>query len=341
MRKADDGQMKFLRPLFAAIFAALFLLFAWSAIGSSTARAAPAVDGLISPVSQDDPIADRWVQSGASGSTCTRTFDSDNDEWDYSEACATIQEALNVARPGETIHVAGSFTYGAIAILKDVTIIGGYAPGFGQMEAPPTFPGTFPTTVNGIQVTAGKVTLQGLHVSNPSGSGIYVLGPSVELSVEGSWIHGNGNTGVNGGGIAVVSAATVKLEDVDIYQNSAASGGGIYVGAGELSISGNSTVYNNNATNGGGLYASSPLTVTVAGITLTTNSATQGGAIYAQNSKLVVEGDARLISNQATSQGGAVYVSGGTPSFNSVLLQQNNAPAGGGIYASRGIVLLQ
>jgi hypothetical protein len=97
--------------------------------------------------------------------------DDDDEQPDYTYfSCRTIGRALEVAAPGDTIHVAGrvttfdacppaqfptAFLYTSLSynetlvIGKEITIKGGYCPGFGQFIAPPQDLDRVPVVIQG------------------------------------------------------------------------------------------------------------------------------------------------------------------------------------------------
>ena len=137
------------------------------------------------PVFAQDITIERWVDktNGDDGNNCTRSVEEgDPDTYTY-HSCETIQRALAVANPGDVIRVAAGTYAGPLTINKELTFIGGYAPGFGSFIDPPTYPAYYPTVSGGsppIQITAGTsvtlttISLDGFKVSGGVGGGIRV-----------------------------------------------------------------------------------------------------------------------------------------------------------------------
>ena len=137
----------------------------------------------------------------------------------------------------------------------------------------------------GIYVAAGtSLTIEDLcgiagNTASADGGGVYCGGV---LDFRGGSIGGSGashaNTAVNGGGVYLVSAASLIMDgSAEIAYNTATNGGGVYVGSGaSLTMENLSAVMHNTATaNGGGINNSG--IVTMSGGTVSGNT---GGGMY-------------------------------------------------------------
>ncbi|MEM7534110.1 MAG: right-handed parallel beta-helix repeat-containing protein, partial [Chloroflexota bacterium] len=299
----------------------------------------------------------RWLEdydndTDDSGDTPPDDDDDTNDVYDYRKACATIQQAVNIANNGDIIRVdKGNYIQSVIIENKELTLVGGYYNGFGQLADP-----LFDWEVNPtyIQGSGGR----GLTIRNS------------KVTMEGFRIHGGG-TGNSGGGIAVDNGSNATLDKMLVFNNAAGSGGGgIYVGGSStyLKIT-NSSIFNNNAAGnygggifinnanidaenvlihnnfarleGGGININSQLTQTLKMITVTNNIAgSNAGGIRAYNTNVPIEN--AYIGGNSAPFGGGFYQSFGTMTLKNVIFQQNNASSnGGGAYVDQSATKLE
>ena len=329
---------------------AVVLAMAWALLAATPALAQTTIE--------------RWVDAtnGSDHNNCTRIVEEGEEEGDpdiYTyKSCATLQRAIAVANPGDVIRVAGGTYAGPITVVEELTLIGGYVPGFGPIIEPPTFPAYYATISGGgvpVQITAGfiitptTVTLRGLKVTAGSGGGVRVQGMGIgplEVTLENMDIHHNANA-ANGGGVAVTGSQTkLSLLGSTVRNNSAtSSGGGVYAGGSAQMELGDDTVVSSNSApggSGGGVAVSGALTVTLGGITITTNSAANGGGLYTGDNRVSVGADTVIQNNTATSNGGGVYLTGNSAALASAVIRGNTATSGsgGGIYVSGGAPVL-
>ncbi|HET91233.1 MAG TPA: DUF11 domain-containing protein, partial [Chloroflexi bacterium] len=239
--------------------------------------------------------------------------------------CATVQHAVDVAQPGDTILVAaglyddltsveaGTEAYTQVVYLdKDVTLLGGYTPTNWE---------TFDPVVNQTVLDAGgrgramyvadrvTVTIAGFDLRNGQvdgdGAGLYIAGTS-RVTVTDNTFHDNqaAGSGSRGGGL-FYGGGDSPLERNTFHDNTAADGAGLYIADGSPTVW-NSLFYGNAAgEEGGGLYIAggSP---TAWNNTFYSNTASQGGGIY-------ILGGSVSISNTilAGNTGYGVYLAGG------------------------------
>ena len=155
-------------------------------------------------------------------------------------------------------------------------------------------------------------------------------------------IVSNNAASANGGGIYVVSIATVRvnysspmLTNVIISNNTAARGGGLYTQNGSPMLT-NVTLSGNSATGGagGGMnnqvldestdeYSIPVLT----NVTFSGNLANGGGGMFSNNSNPVLT-NVTFSGNTANIRGGAILNEGASPIFRNVTFSGNTAPAG-------------
>ena len=132
------------------------------------------------------------------------------------------------------------------------------------------------------------------------------------------------NEASTGGGIW--SAGTVTLSgDCIVEGNTAQSrGGGVYLSAGSLTVNGNASIANNEASTGGG------------NAFIANNEASTGGGIWSAGT-VTLSGDCIVEGNTAQNSGGGVYLSAGSLTVDgNASIAKNQAPYGGGLYASGG-----
>ncbi|MCA9926808.1 MAG: right-handed parallel beta-helix repeat-containing protein, partial [Anaerolineales bacterium] len=232
----------------------------------------------------------------------------------------SLQLAVDLAAAGETVYVDGTCygvntrqNSGAVDVTqntfisKNLTIDGSWRSGSATLDA----------LENGrvVYIDAGAVvTLTKMSLENGDAAGA-----------------GIGNIG---GG--VYNAGTLRLDEVEIRDNTAVSGGGIYNTA-VITLE-NNTIDGNSATNGAGLYnntGSGSATIINENLFQNNIATGGGGALYQNNGDLLLDGN-NLFDNSAD-EGGALYLAGGTADAVDVqnnFIVRNTAAVGGGIYNS-------
>jgi hypothetical protein len=230
------------------------------------------------PLVRADP-GTRYVETTGS--------DANNDCADPDNPCATLQRAIDVAQPGDELHVAGGgYTrVGTLAVItKELSIVGGFAADFGTHD-----PALYQTVLDAewggpvISITlAGDVTLlyltltRGNGVGCPDGwgdcgGGIYAVNTTLHV---GQCVIVN-NVGSRtepafGGGVYVYNRGSFLNEfwDNQIVSNTASMagtgwGGGLFLEAASgylsaASVTGNAFEHNTASTagwgQGGGLF---------------------------------------------------------------------------------------
>lgn len=150
------------------------------------------------------------------------------------------------------------------------------------------------TAVGTVTVTDSSLSLNGRGIVNLAGT----------MQVTGSAISQNTNTSTALGGGGILNAATLRVTNSTIAQNSAQNGGGIYNYLGIMTVT-NSTLSGNTASGGGGGIDNDVGTLTVTNSTLAGNAATNaGGGIF--NTFLLTVTNSTLAGNAAPSGGGIV-----------------------------------
>jgi len=237
----------------------------------------------------------------------------------FSSADATaVQQAVDVANPGDIVKVAGYcagiqvigiFTQ-TVYIVKNMTLQGGYThTNWLAMPDPVAYPTTLDGQNNGIVAvitSSDTVTVSYLTLTNGRASG-------------------------GGGGIYHINGRLFVINS-HLLNNTAATGGGLYHWSTDVTIR-NSQFTGNTTTSGsgGGVFGRQG-TTTIISSTFTNNSANSGGGIYSQLGVLTVR-NSQVQGNLASGGGGGIYTEGTALVENSVIIN-NTATIGraGGIY---------
>jgi parallel beta-helix repeat protein len=227
----------------------------------------------------------------------------------------TIQAAISVASNGDTVQVAAgtyaenlNFLGKTIQVTSeqgpDATIIDGNGMGpvvtFSSGENSQSILNGFtlrngnaagsPSEGGGIRIVGSSPTVTGNVITNNSaanGGGGIAINSGSPL-IQGNFIRNNGQTsgfsgGVGGGGIAVLGAASARILNNNISNNSwySASGGGISLfAAGTPTIQNNIVSFNSAYSQGGGFYIVNQSDAAIVQNLIVGNTASIGGAVY-------------------------------------------------------------
>jgi uncharacterized membrane protein len=244
----------------------------------------------------------------------------------------SIQAALAVAQPGDTLDVAGTCSgvhpYTAPApsactdgsgdmlttvhLDKNVNLVGGWRIDFSGQG--------LTTTLDAEQM--GRV--------------IYVA-PGVTATVEGFDIINGLVSGAEGNGAGIcIDQAEPTIRGNRIYSNTATNGGAIYSLNGGAFIEGGNRIFSNEAEDGAAVYADGAALTVQNNFIYSNTAATNGGAFYnlAGNNNFWHN---TVYANEATGgDGGAIYVAADSPSIRSNIVMANTSGGVDGAYGATG-----
>ncbi len=186
------------------------------------------------------------------------------------------------------------------------------------------------------------------NTAHYNGGGLYISVHSTlflnQVSISNNSVDSTYN-GSRGGGISLDHYSTLNFIDGEISGNSAYAGGGIYSYESHLNLS-NTSVRENEAKNqGGGIYSGASMGSLLQSVTVSDNVvqavySAHGGGLYIGGNTVLVDVDISRNSaicsdeSQYSSMGGGLSLSG-SPSLSGVVIQNNYADKGGGIYLHR------
>jgi len=183
------------------------------------------------------------------------TNGSDSAPGTLSAPFATLQKAVDLANPGDTIYMRGC-TYAAptqVHIGRNGSSAA-YVNLFNYPGEVPVLDGSGNTNASAAVIVLDNVSwwhLKGLEVRNGSGWGIYVRGTTTNDILELCNVHHNLRLGESGGGINVENASNILILNNDTHNNGhIGSEGGSGITIGGSSGSGNvirgNRIYHNN-----------------------------------------------------------------------------------------------
>jgi hypothetical protein len=207
----------------------------------------------------------------------------------------TIDQAMNVSDPGDTVFVSPDTYDGAQLTVDSVTL----------MADTSSLVDT--TYLGGVTLTGYDVVLEGFTITNGSrtnGGGVYV---GNRATIRHNVIRGN--TASNFGGGIYVLSSSAHIHDNVIRNNSALQGGGILIEAsaqyGRTVIHDNIIDSNTATERGGGIYLFIGKAV-IRDNYFEANRAMLGGGLYSRSDDTSVVSKNKFLFNRAL-QGGGIY----------------------------------
>jgi hypothetical protein len=283
--------------------------------------------------------------------------DDHNDCCSPDRPCSTIQRAVDMALPGDTVHIAAGDYHGVVErdgitqvvhITKSITLLGGYSPADWQVRNPVAYPsvvdaqgqgrgiavtGPIKVVLDGLAVTGGDATgLGGGFMDYDVGGGIYLDG--ADSLILDCHIHDN-HAPSRGGGIYQRYGVWV-MRDNTITGNAAHDGGGATGWHCTSELSGNA-FHANEAQFGGGLQ------LRYGDNTLRGNSITSNTVGFVAGGLQLVYGEATLdanllAGNDAGSEAGAIDLFEGTFTLvNNAIIDNVAGSLASGVWIRRGV----
>lgn len=291
---------------------------------------------------ESNPASSEGEDGSESGTTGEVKYAATIGETQY----ATLQEAIGVAKDGETVVLAKDVTEN-ININKSITLNlnGKTLTGFGD-DSVVTITGTETNvTITSSAEEKGKITggIGSKEHDNLFGGGLFIVDATVKL--ENLIVTKNQTVGLSGnyartggGGIAAVNAA-VTLNNVAVTENNRSAiingGGSIFAEGGSLTIKGSTIEGNSSNGTGGGIFAENTLVNIDTSFIQKNHTQNNGGGIYIAND--------RGICNQThpfTFSEKATTMPEGESSISNTTIGDNIANGlGGGMYIGNEICL--
>ena len=234
-------------------------------------------------VSAKQPVTDVWVS--ASGS--------DANDGSQANPVATIAKAVELVKPGYTIHVMdGTYTVSDLAINFNVAIIG---------ENEVTFTGdtkTMFTVANGIAFNLTNLNITGINRGTSNYGVIYNKGGSVYLNK----INAYSNT-ANQGAVVYSDKGSVNIVDSEFRANSGTVGV-IYANAANV-VMNNSKIYDSTFSGNGVIYGSGSSVIDLSNVDISNNKMTGNALIGLAGTELTVSDS--YVHNNTLSSGAIFY----------------------------------
>ncbi len=270
----------------------------------------------------------------------------------WSDACFTVQGAVDLASSGDVIFVkTGTYTSGStdpLLTMKDgVRVFGGFD-GTETSLADRGDPTALPTILDGNNISnnvilADNVTNVGIDgffvkhgysdAASPSQSGAGMMNyHTTDLTVDNCTFYYN-YAYINGGGMSNYGISSTVISNSVFYDNSSNDNGGGMHNYYSSPIISDSYFYHNYAYNGGGMmnyYYSSP---TISDSYFYHNYAYNGGAIYNRDTDAIIS-DSIFDYNYAYRDGGAIANDDSGSTISDSIFDYNYAYSDGGAIAN-------
>jgi len=261
----------------------------------------------------------------------------------------TIQSAINGSANGDSIIVsAGEYTESINFLGKEIFVSSRYL-----LDNDSTLIGltVIDAQQNGSVVTfknneSENSILQGFTLQNgngnnedPDGNGsFYTYGGGIycegsEPAIKDCIIQNNIANQGGGGGIFCYNASPSFYGCMISGNLTDDVGGGLYTRQSSSPQFFNCTFYNNTSEFGGGCYLRNESSAYMEDVTFQENTANNsGGGISLKDDSDLVGNKIKLIGNEADGLGGGLYINNANPDFSFLLIADNLASSGGGIY---------
>ena len=227
--------------------------------------------------------ADIWVA----------TTGSDDNDGSQASPVATIAKAVELVKPGYTIHVMdGTYTVSDLAINFNVAIIG---------ENEVTFTGdtkTMFTVANGIAFNLTNLNITGINRGTSNYGVIYNKGGSVYLNK----INAYSNT-ANQGAVVYSDKGSVNIVDSEFRANSGTVGV-IYANAANV-VMNNSKIYDSTFSGNGVIYGSGSSVIDLSNVDISNNKMTGNALIGLAGTELTISDS--YVHNNTLSSGAIFY----------------------------------
>jgi len=275
----------------------------------------------------------------------------------------SIQQALDVSNPGDTIILQNGNYIENIVIEKPITITSLYAQTNDTLDIENTIidGGQSGSVIQVLEVTSGDVNLNGITLTNgsgtlflnsdlpndsiyyfPHGGGMFIRN-CFNIVLDHMNIANNVLPGINNGGGGLLSqSSTVNINHSKITDNIVASenfageGAGLCVFYTNLTIN-NSEIKRNISNNissigGQGIYANNSQ-ISIGNTIISENNGSRASGIYSKNSKLELN-NSELYNNTSFMAAGVIYILNESANETNIIMHNNfhnNITSSGGI----------